>query len=279
MDVFCAITCDPSNSLFMDVQKLDISNTSIDTVGVYFTNYYTDKFFNSCKNVQITGSCAKVISLMCGSYNPCTGQKWLQFMGTPQPTSPAPFTLNFTFTNNSSGGDLPRNISARNASLLNCNDPWPPDGVTCSCSDCPAACPTIPIIPIDKGSLKILFIPVGILFGVVSLVIYNIVFVIIIITSKSQKPVGEYMELPKAKISFRHFSNVGQKFKDLNAQLFSWWGYVTANYWYVIISAVLIVVSACCAGLIFLEITTDPVELWSVPKSCAKKERIFLPCW
>ena len=217
-----------------------------------------------------------MISLMCGSNNPCTGQKWLQFMGTPQPTSPSPFTLNFTFTNNTSGGDLPTNISARNASLLNCNDPWPANGVTCSCSDCPAACPTIPTIPIDKGSLKISFIPIGMFFGVVILVIYSVVFVIIIIMSKSQRPLEEYIKLSfKTKISFRHFSNFGQKFEDLNTQLFSWWGHVTANYWYVVISAVLIVVSACCAGLIFLEITTGPVELWSVPKSCMKKEREY----
>ena len=107
MNVFCAITCDPSNSLFMDVQKLDNDNISIDTVGVYFTNYYTDKFFNSCKNVQSPEGCASVVSAMCGSSYPCTGQKWLQFMGTPQSSSPAAFTMNFTFTDNSSGGDLP----------------------------------------------------------------------------------------------------------------------------------------------------------------------------
>ena len=275
MNVFCAITCDPSNSLFMDVQKLDNDTTSIDTVGVYFTNYYTDKFFNSCKNVQSPEGCASAVSGLCGSRYPCTGQKWLQFMGTPQSSSPAAFTMNFTFTDNSSGGDLPTNISARNASLLNCNEPWPADGVTCSCSDCPAACPAMPTVPVDSGSLKISFIPVGMLFGVVSLVIYNIVFVIILIMSKSQRPVEQFIRPSSIKLSLRYFTNAGQKFRDLNFQLFSWWGRVTANHWYLVITAVLIVISACCSRLLFLEVTTDPVELWSVPKSSAQKEREY----
>lgn len=274
MNVFCAITCDPSNSLFMDVQKLVDDNTTypvIESADVYFTNYYADKFFNSCKNVQTwDGSCLKVVSVMCGSNNPCTGQKWLEFMGTPQPSSPASFTLNFTLTNESSGGDLPTNMSARNATLLKCSDPV--NGVTCRCSDCPEACLSIPADPIGKGSVQISIV---IFIGVISFVIYNIVFVIVVTVLLSFKPVGKYTKLSATKIPHRSFTSVSQKFQGLIIRLFSWWGNVSTDYWYLIIPAVLIMAFTCCAGLVFCEVTTDPIELWSVPNSLAQKEKEY----
>lgn len=122
MNVFCTITCDPSNSLFMDVREvINITTPAIIAVDVYFTNYYADKFYNSCKgiSVQDTHGCYKVVpTLMCDSNVNCTAQKWLEFMGTPQLAVPTPFELNFVLTSNSSGSNLPTNISAHNDTLL-----------------------------------------------------------------------------------------------------------------------------------------------------------------
>ena len=270
-DVFCATTCDPSNSLFMDVNQLYTDNkTSINIIDVYFTNYYTDKFFNSCKDIENAQDSSKVIDLMCGSYKPCTGQLWLKFMGTPQPTSPAPFTLKFNFTTN-----LPTNMSARNATLLGCDDTL--NGVTCSCADCPAACPAAPTVPPEEGTVKISFIPIGIFVGVIGFVIYNIVFVIVVMVSISLTSITRYTRLPSDRISQKScfLNDAGRKFEGWISQLFAIWGEMAADCWFAVIPLVLVLIACCCIGLLYFEVTTDPVELWSAPSSQARKEKNY----
>jgi len=80
--------------------------------------------------------------------------------------------LNFTFTNYSSGGIIPKDMIASNASLVNCDEKV--NDLTCSCSDCLAVCPAAPTIPPDKGPAKVTFIPLGIFVGVIGFAIYNI---------------------------------------------------------------------------------------------------------
>lgn len=275
MNVFCATTCDPSSSLFMDVQELASDGKSIKIIDVFFTDYYADTFFNSCKDVENPQDNTKVMDLMCGSNFPCTAQKWLTFMGTPQPSSPAPFTLNFTIVSYSSGGDLPTNMSARNVTLLECSDPL--NGVKCSCSDCPAVCPAAPPIPKDKGSVKISFIPIGIFVGVIGFVIYNIVFVIVVMVSISLTAVRSNKKLSSNRISQRSFflTSIGRKFENWISLQFSLWGYIAAEYWFMVIPVAIVLVAGCCAGLHFFEVTTDPVELWSAPNSRARKEKNY----
>ena len=283
MNIFCATTCDPSNSLFMKVSKsgiINVTNSSrkaISGVDVYFTNYYTDKFFNSCKNVQNSQENSKAIDLMCGSDIPCTGQKWLKFMGSSRSTGgAAPFELNFTFTNGKTGPDVPGTMSARNATLLKCSDPF--GRVTCSCSDCPAVCPAKPVIPHDSGSPKISFIPLGIFVGVIGFVVFSIAFIVIVMMSVSFTSVGEYQKLGKGKISHSSsfcLTNAGQKFEDQISRVFTWWGRIAAVYWFLVIPVALILIGACCVGLLYFEVTTDPVELWSAPNSRARKEKNY----
>ena len=269
-NVFCATTCDPSASLFMDVGQMDPDNKSINIVDVYFTNYYADKFFNSCKDVENAQDSTKVIDLMCGSNDPCTGQLWLQFMGTPQPTSPAPFTLNFNFTTH-----LPTNMLAYNASLLECSDPL--NGVKCSCADCPAVCPAAPGVPPEEGNIKISSIPIGIFVGVIGFVIYSIVFVIVVMVSISLTSVTKYKKLSSSRISQKScfLNDAGRKFEGWISRLFAVWGEIAAECWFAVIPIVLVLIACCCVGLMFFEVTTDPVELWSAPTSRARKEKNY----
>ena len=256
MNVFCAITCDPSNSLFMDVIELyDKNHLAIQDVGVYFTDYYANKFFNSCKDVHDAQGSSKVIWLTCGTYDPCTGQNWLEFMGRSS-------FMNFTFTSDPSGSDLPTNISARNATLLDCHDPV--KGVTCSCCDCPAVCPVALKGDSIQGS-------VGMSVGLIGILICSIIFVIIV-------KVSVYMKMSKSKTSSQRpffLKNTDQKFEGLVNHMFSQWGYFTADYWYLVLPVALIVVGACCIGLAFCEATADPVDLWSVPNGRAQKEKEY----
>ncbi|XP_065898214.1 NPC intracellular cholesterol transporter 1-like isoform X2 [Dysidea avara] len=282
MNVFCAVTCDPNGSLFMDVRDSCLDNNTdsgvpaITTADLYFTNHYTEKFFNSCKDVEFAQESSKVISLMCGSNDPCTGPKWLEFMGTPMPGSPAPFLLNFTFTNYTSGGVIPNGMFARNVSLVNCNEEV--NGLTCSCSDCPAVCPAPPTIPPKKEPVKVTFIPLGIFVGVIGFVIFNVVFVVLMIayafvTTGTNKEGYEKIS-ESAQESFS-LSQVGHNFENMISRLFSMWGYIVATFWFLVVPLALILLAFCCVGLLFFEVTTDPVELWSSPSSRARKEKNY----
>lgn len=86
--------------------------------------------------------------------------------------------------------------------------------------------------------------------------------------------VKKYTKLPGTRTSQRSLflTNAGQKFKGFISQLFLYWGQLTADHWYLVIPVVLFVVFACCAGLPFLEVTTDP---WSLPSSRAQKEKEY----
>ena len=61
----------------------NVIKQAVDTVDIYFTNYYAEKFFNSCKDVQNSQESAKAIDLMCGSNHPCTGKKMAGIYGHP----------------------------------------------------------------------------------------------------------------------------------------------------------------------------------------------------
>jgi len=291
MDIFCATTCDPSNSLFMNVKNESLDyNTGIDNktgkplppainkVDVYFTNDYTDKFFNSCKNVQFSQESSKVISLMCGSYDPCTGPKWLKFMGTPMTGSPAPFFMDFTFTDYSSGGVIPQNMVARDAKLIACNESY--NNLTCSCSDCPAVCPAPPSIPASKGLPTVAFLPFGAFVGVAGFIAYNIIFFICVVIylviqlSRNNEKKEGYQLVGVTDSSFC-LTDIGRSFENLISRLFSVWGYIAATYWFLVVPLALLVLVACCMGLLFFEVTTDPVELWSSPNSRARKEKDY----
>ena len=261
MRMFCAITCDPSNSAFMNVGELYSDNISITIVNVYFANYYANQFYNSCKDIKVQDSreCSKMVnSDLCGNYDHCSGQIWLKHLGTTQPTSPAPFMLNFTFTSDPSGHDLPTNMSARNGTLLKCSDPV--DGVTCTCRNCPAVCPHTA----DKVSVNIPFLAVGIFVAMISFTIYNVVFIYILMVSSSPVTAKKYTNLSSNGMSQRSYCSPydNQKVDSWISQLFSWWGNVT-DYWYLVVPAVLIVVFVCSTGMTFCDIKTDTVETWS----------------
>ena len=281
MRIFCAITCDPSNSLFMNVRHLDPDNISIDTVDVYFANYYANQLYNSCKDIKAQDShgCSKVVNTyFCGqfdgNYDQCSGQQWLRILGTPQPLLQIPFTLYFMFTSDSSGHDLPTNMSARNGTLLKCSDPV--DGVTCSCSDCPAAClHTLP----GKVSVNISIPAVGVFVGMIGFVIYNAVFVFILVVLLPPATAKKDTNLSSNGVAHESYFSAcnNGKVNSCISQLFSWWGHVTVDYWYLIIPMVLIMVFACSTGLMFYEVMTDTVETWSPfnPGGRAQKEKEY----
>ena len=164
---FCAITCDPSQSLFMntnDVIGYSISGgieSYIKDVDIYVTIDYAERLFNSCKNVEFVDSHTKVIDLMCGA-GECNATKWLTYLGDPNLNhGESPFLMRYFFepTPKVPGHPDMRARSQANASFYTCNDTR--HGVACRCSDCPTNCAVVnftdvclpPLLQTDGSSL------------------------------------------------------------------------------------------------------------------------------
>ena len=148
---------------------------------------------------------------------------------------------------------------------------------------CPAVCPAKPVIPPDKGSLKMLFVPIGIFIEVIGFVIYSIVFVIVVMVSISLTTTSEYKKLTSNRTSHSSFflTSVGQAFVGWISRLFAWWGQFVANYWFLVIPVTLVAVAACCGGLKFFKVTTNPACYYSCGhhQSLLLANDSYICCW
>ena len=141
---FCAVTCDPDMSLFMDIPdgsltQLNDTTWYITSVNVRVTEEYANNLYDSCKSVQYPQASNKVISIMCGGTGTCNPQQWLTFLGDPTQNGESPFPMKYFFSDSVPDHPemIPRNAST--ADFYACSDTR--NNITCSCSDCPAVCP------------------------------------------------------------------------------------------------------------------------------------------
>lgn len=68
---------------------------------------------------------------------------------------------------------------------------------------------------------------------------------------------------------------LGERFENSLRTLFSSWGSFCVQHPSVVIFGSLILVVASSGGLVYMRITTDPVELWSAPTSQARQDKDY----
>lgn len=68
---------------------------------------------------------------------------------------------------------------------------------------------------------------------------------------------------------------LGERFEDAMRQVFTRWGSFCVQQPLLVVLSSLVLICACSAGLCFMRITTDPVELWSSPSSQARQEKDY----
>lgn len=68
---------------------------------------------------------------------------------------------------------------------------------------------------------------------------------------------------------------LGERFENALRTLFSSWGSLCVRHPLTVILTSVVFVSACSAGLVYMQITTNPVELWSSPSSRARQEKDY----
>ena len=186
---FCMTTCDPDQSLFMDVTKGTFAQLNgtwyMKAVDVYVTEEYSNNLYNSCKSVQFPQDSQRVISIMCGGTGTCNPVQWLTFLGDPIQNHVSPFPMHYYFTDT-----VPRHpemipLNASTADFYACNDTR--DGITCSCSDCPATCPPTPKFPVSHFPTVIVEASIAAVGGSISVIAFLIALFLAIVCAV-QKP-------------------------------------------------------------------------------------------
>ena len=181
---FCVASCDPDQSLFMDVPSsslvsLNATTWYITAVDVYITEEYANNLYNSCRSVQFPQDSEKVISLMCGGNEKCDPVKWLTFLGSPFQNHVSPFPINYLFNDPVPGHPEMIPYNASTADFYTCNDTR--DGVMCSCSDCPATCPPIPKFPVSHFPSVIVEISIAAAGASISIVVFLVALLLALV--------------------------------------------------------------------------------------------------
>ncbi|KAN0063267.1 niemann-Pick type C-related protein 1 [Thecaphora frezii] len=156
--LFCAFTCSPNQSQFLDVsatQHVTRSDgkpsTAVKSVEYYIDDRWKTAFFDSCKDVKFGASNGFAMDLIGGGAK--DAHAFLKFLGDEKPLVGSPFQINFPRTQPEAAQLLPLRNS-RNSTLppLPFNEPVrhcdDADLLSrCACVDCPSTCAALPVVP------------------------------------------------------------------------------------------------------------------------------------
>uniref|UniRef100_A0A3B4VLK0 NPC1 like intracellular cholesterol transporter 1 n=1 Tax=Seriola dumerili TaxID=41447 RepID=A0A3B4VLK0_SERDU len=265
----CINTCSPNQSQTVkvtEVMNITSNNRTREAVVGYqafLSTTFTDASFQSCKNVRIPATGGFAIATMCGRYGAklCNPQRWYDFQGDSS-NGLAPLDIDFKLIKEGDTEGVPEGVIPYNGRALKCNETTPSGGQVCSCQDCQESCPSVPPLPLPPSPFS-LFGTDG--FLVVSIILLCLlIFAFLFYISQVVDP-SEVTWADKNSLAAQAF---------LSSE-FQRWGTLMATYPLTVLLLSAGVVVAFSAGLKSIELTTDPVELWSATNSRARLEKDF----
>lgn len=279
-NIYCQNVCSPNQSLFVNVTR--VFNTTINGIkkqGIleyqsYYAQDFADRSFNSCKGVRLPATGGYAIGAMCGKYGAtlCTTQRWLDFQGDSS-NGLAPFEILFKLSDDPvvGGGIVPFN-----GTTWKCSESVKGNGDRCSCPDCPDSCPHIPPPtpappPFKVGNMRGTLFVCVLLFCLLTLLFVS--FLVWRHCFSAMKSKGQSLKVMRNRLTCsEEFSQVIHNFLT---RIFSHWGMLVASYPVTVIVISTGVVVALSSGIVFIQLTTEPIELWSSPDSRARQEKDF----
>ncbi|XP_051878695.1 NPC intracellular cholesterol transporter 1 [Pristis pectinata] len=287
MTFYCELTCSPVQSLFVTATKFEpyIQNqTSITEVKYYIGSHFANAMYNACKDVQSPSSNEKALGLLCGKdAKDCNATNWIQYMCTIK-NAQTPFNIIPIFGDHPVGEMIPMNNKTRG-----CNESLDDGSPPCSCQDCSLVCGPKPVPPPLPVPWTILGLDAMAVIMWITYLIFLLSFSGVLIGMwfcRKQHIVSEYA--PIIDTSSNHSVNIkhdldkmscceqlGAKSEALLRDIFSQWGAFCVRNPAPVIILTVIAIGVCSSGLVFMRVTTDPVEIWSAPSSQARKEKYY----
>ncbi|XP_076020863.1 NPC1-like intracellular cholesterol transporter 1 [Genypterus blacodes] len=297
----CITTCSPNQSqtvnvtMTMNVTHQGKEKDVVVAYQAYLSSTFAEGAFQSCENVRIPSTGGFAIATMCGRYGAklCTAQRWYDFQGDSS-NGLAPLDIDFYLIPQGDTEGLPAGLIPFNGRALMCNETTLTGGQECSCQDCKESCPAVLPPPVLPGPFRLMgtdgFLVISII--LLCLLIFAFVFYLsVICLVKAWNRKDEELGKSRANGKDQNSNDVSQPdlhpsdvtFADRNSlaaheflsSQFQWWGTLMASYPLTVLLVTAIVVAGFASGLRFIELTTDPVDLWSAPNSRARQEKDF----
>ncbi|TNN18496.1 Niemann-Pick type protein 1B [Schistosoma japonicum] len=295
--LFCAMTCDPNQAQFITPA---INGKLVESITYTLTDHMADTFFNSCK--EVTFGSGRAISLMCGTVD-CTRQLLLENLGKSTGGGRSPFDIHFNVVNSLAYRNNP-NIRPFDSPGYQCNQPVPkrasdPGGSACSCVDCSSSCSSEPpdLPPQPSKPKEIFGIDVWLISGYIVFSVLTITFstyhIIKLVynydnasicscwTSASDKEhlIHHQHQLTQTESQQANriclLAYLTAYFNKILTKMFRSLGGIIVQHPLIVLVISLVVILILSGGFVFLQVTTDPVELWSGKESRSRLEKNY----
>ncbi|XP_074843385.1 NPC intracellular cholesterol transporter 1 isoform X2 [Carettochelys insculpta] len=291
INLFCELTCSPHQADFLNVTATipyydpvtKENKTSITELQYYIGESFANAMYNACKDVEAPSSNIKALGLLCGKdAKDCNATNWIQYMFSKD-NGQTPFNIIPVFSDISLHGMSPMNNATKG-----CNESV--DEVTgpCSCQDCSLVCGPKPQPPPPPAPWLLLGLDAMYVIMWISYVGFLLVFFAVIFgiwCYRKRHFVSEYTPID-SNIAFSvnsrqnsgeasFIERLSERFENcLRLTFMSWGAFCVRNPRPVVLFSV-VFVAMCCSGLMYMKVTTNPVDLWSAPSSQARKEKQY----
>ncbi|XP_071766955.2 NPC intracellular cholesterol transporter 1 isoform X1 [Centroberyx gerrardi] len=292
MNLFCELTCSPHQSLFMNATKITpdpdpklAGKSNVVEVQYYIGQTFANAMYNACKDVQAPSSNVKALSLLCGKdAKDCNATNWIQYMFDIN-NGQSPFPIIPIFS------DAPvSSFTPMNNQTYDCTEGLEDGSGPCSCQDCANACGPKPVPPPLPPPWTILGIDAMTVIMWISYVAFLLIFIGAVLGAwcyrkrtimseygpilDSNNPLSLNNDNPD-QVDASCCETLGERFENAMRLLFSAWGSFCVRQPLLVILGTMILVAASSAGLVYMRITTNPVDLWSSPSSQARQEKDY----
>ncbi|EDW75199.1 uncharacterized protein Dwil_GK19822 [Drosophila willistoni] len=255
----CAMTCAKNHTLFLTAYN-DTNPSGVDFVehiDYRLVDNTVERIYNSCASIQHPQTGRPAMDLGCGAYNAktCNYRRWYNFMGDASASDYVPFTINYMWL---ADADEDNEDIYLEMYPLDCGERYE-DNYACACIDCAESCPlTDPPTGVEDpwqvaGLYGITFI-VGLIVGILlsGLICWGAL--------GRRAPPNVCMPT-----LYGEFLYLG----------FRWWGTFCAKHPVLVLALCSWTIAGLGYGMIYMSITTDPVELWAGEESQTRIEKDY----
>ncbi|GMM32285.1 sphingolipid transporter [Martiniozyma asiatica (nom. inval.)] len=281
--LFCHFSCSPDQSGFVnvtDTQKAFNDEEVVSELQFYIDGVeFADPFFESCKNIKFGATNGFAMDLIGGGAS--NYKEFLKFLGDKKPEiGGSPFQINFVYETSEEDPSL----QLFETSPKYCNDQDPK--FRCSCSDCPEICPTLEPLPsietcmIGPVSCVSAYIAIAYIVSMLGYIGYyfyqNYMERHNTVTAFLADDSDNFLENTTDHIgedTYQYQINGSVNNESLvNSFLKKWFynlGYFCANNAKFVILLSIFVSVMLSSSMQFLQLETNPINLWVSPKADA----------
>lgn len=254
----CEMNCAADQSRFVDVkyQPDADGNLYVNEIDYRLHEDFMLGAHSSCADVVVPQTGTNALNMMCGSAVNCTAEAWFSFTGDTQANPITPVQVNFHMTSDKE--------TSMHKEILPCDETYEGD-LPCSCMDCVRTCPdSKPYVPdiCSVFTLSCVGFSIGIVFFVITVLIFILITYLQLRKQNREHPAKESTSGPNM---------MTKMFQKLFAKI----GGMSASNPVLIIMITTWVVFGMIFGVLNLNLTSNPIELWSAPDSRSRQELNF----